>query len=84
MSVSYSTKQKTATLRGESKRKKKEMKNINRTSTGWIINTRKLKHDDRLALADIDNDTERVAFVDECVALYLTAWGIDLISNKQN
>jgi len=49
------------------------------TSNGWVINTRKLKTDDRLYLQELATDPERCQFIDECIPLYLKAWGIDLI-----
>ena len=52
------------------------------TSNGWVINIRKLKGDDRLALQEMETDTERMQWVDECVPLYLKAWGIDLVDIK--
>lgn len=54
------------------------------TSTGWVINTRKLKRDDYLYLKTLElaGETSRQAFIDECVELYLRAWGIDLVDVK--
>lgn len=49
------------------------------TSNGWVISTRKLKTDDRLYLKELETDSERCEFVDECVPLYLKAWGVDLV-----
>lgn len=51
------------------------------TSTGWVINPRKLKEDDRLFLKTLDlaGDTARENFIDECIVTYLKAWGIDLV-----
>ncbi len=48
-------------------------------SGGWVINTRKLKSDDRLALKEMETETERVAFVDELIVTYLKAWGVDIV-----
>jgi hypothetical protein len=52
------------------------------TSNGWVVNTRKLKTDDRLYLSELETDSQRTEFADECVSLYLKAWGIDLIDMK--
>jgi len=49
------------------------------TTNGWVISTRKLKADDRLYLKELETDLQRCEFVDECVPLYLKAWGVDLI-----
>ena len=51
------------------------------SSTGWIINTRKLKRDDHAFLKSLDlaSTTARQEFIDECLSLYLKAWGIDLV-----
>ena len=51
------------------------------SSTGWVINTRKLKTDDRLYLKSLDlgSSTTRQEFIDECLSLYLKAWDIDLV-----
>jgi hypothetical protein len=48
-------------------------------STGWVISTRKLKSDDRLALKEMETETERVAFVDDLIVTYLKSWGVDII-----
>jgi hypothetical protein len=54
------------------------------TSGGWVINPRKLKSDDRVFLQSLDlaSESARVEFVDECVAFYPKAWGIDLIDTN--
>ena len=52
------------------------------TSNGWVINIRKLKGDDRLALQEMETADERTEMVDRCVPLYLSAWGIDLVDIK--
>ena len=51
------------------------------TSTGWVINPRKLKTDDRLFLKTLDKagDMAQQQFIDECVTTYLKSWGIDLV-----
>ena len=49
------------------------------TTNGWVISTRRLKTDARLALQEMETETERMQWVDECVVTYLKAWGIDLI-----
>jgi hypothetical protein len=49
------------------------------SSNGWIISTRKLKADDRLALKEMETEAERVAFVDDLIPTYLKAWGVDIV-----
>jgi hypothetical protein len=60
------------------------MKNKYTTTSGWVINIRKLKADDfsYLKSLDLGSETTRQEFIDECVGLYLRAWGIDLIDTK--
>lgn len=51
------------------------------SSTGWVINPRKLKRDDHSFLKSLDlgSSTTRQEFIDDCLSLYLKAWGIDLV-----
>jgi hypothetical protein len=56
------------------------------TSTGWVINPRKLKTDDRLFLQTLKHSGQLAQqnFIDECVELYLRAWKIDLIDYNKS
>ena len=51
------------------------------SSTGWVINPRKLKRDDHAFLKSLDlaASTTRQEFIDECLSLSLKAWNIDLV-----
>lgn len=49
------------------------------STSGWVISTRKLKSDDRLALKEMETDTERTQFVDDLIVTYLKSWGVDIV-----
>ena len=49
------------------------------STSGWVISTRKLKSDDRLALKEMETDTERTEFVDDLIVTYLQSWGVDIV-----
>jgi hypothetical protein len=56
------------------------MRKVYKSSKGWIIYPSKLRGDDREFLESLDSEIEQQNFVDECVALYRTAFGVDIVN----